>query len=111
MTRPPGVGRTRPSTTPSGYDYTMALNIKDPQTERLAAEVAAMTGESKTGAIRQALRERRDRLLLGQAGDRYQRMVEALERDVWSRLPPGVRGVPISQEEQDEILGYGPDGV
>jgi hypothetical protein len=27
----------------------MALNIKDPETEQLAAEVAALTGESKTG--------------------------------------------------------------
>lgn len=89
----------------------MALNIKDPETERLAAEVAAMTGESKTGAVRQALRERHDRLLLGRSGDRYQRMVDALERDVWSKLPPGVRGSTITREEEDEILGYGPDGV
>jgi hypothetical protein len=30
----------------------MALNIKDPETERLAAEVATLTGESKTAAVR-----------------------------------------------------------
>ena len=35
----------------------MALNIKDPETERLAAEVAALTGQTKTGAIRYALRQ------------------------------------------------------
>ena len=35
----------------------MALNIKDPETERLAAEVAALTGNTKTGAIRYALRQ------------------------------------------------------
>ncbi len=35
----------------------MGLNIKDPETERLAAEIATLTGESKTGAIRTALRE------------------------------------------------------
>lgn len=40
----------------------MALSIKDLETERLALEVAALTGDSKTGAVRQALRERRDRL-------------------------------------------------
>ena len=28
----------------------MPLNIKDAETERLAREVAAMTGDSKTGA-------------------------------------------------------------
>jgi antitoxin VapB len=38
-------------------------------------------------------------------------MMAFLETEVWPKLPPGVRGVPISQEEQDEILGYGPDGV
>jgi antitoxin VapB len=89
----------------------MALNIKDPETERLAAEIAALTGESKTGAIRQALRERHERLRLASKGGRGQRMTEFLERDVWPKLPPGVRGSTISREEEDEILGYGPDGV
>ena len=46
----------------------MALNIKDPETERLATEVAAMAQETKTGAVRQALRERRDRLRLQASG-------------------------------------------
>src|SRR5438034_1295824 len=40
----------------------MALNIKDPETERLAAEVAALAAETKTGAIRVALLERKQRL-------------------------------------------------
>ena len=30
----------------------MAMNIKVPEAERLAAEVAALTGESKTAAVR-----------------------------------------------------------
>ena len=38
---------------------TIALNIKDTETEQLATEVAEMTGTTKTGAVRQALRERR----------------------------------------------------
>ena len=40
----------------------MALNIKDPETEKLAAEVAAITGETKAHAVKVALRERRQRL-------------------------------------------------
>jgi antitoxin VapB len=89
----------------------VALNIKDPETERLAAEVAAMTGESKTGAVRQALRERKERLVLTRGGkSRYQRLVESLEENVWSKLPPDVRGVPVTKEEREEILGYGPEG-
>jgi hypothetical protein len=42
----------------------MALNIKNEETEKLAAEVASLAGETKTGAVKQALRERRDRLQL-----------------------------------------------
>ena len=40
----------------------MALNLKNDEVERLAAEVAGMTGESKTEAIRRALDERKRRL-------------------------------------------------
>jgi antitoxin VapB len=41
----------------------VSLNIKNPEAERLAAEISAFTGESKTAAIIVALRERRERLL------------------------------------------------
>jgi antitoxin VapB len=40
----------------------VALSIKDQETERLAAEVAELTGDSKTGAVRQALRRQRERV-------------------------------------------------
>jgi antitoxin VapB len=90
----------------------MALNIKDAETERLAAEIAALTGESKTGAIRSALRERRERLALeGRIGGRGRALRAFLEEEVWPTLPPGLLGHAPSQAEQDEILGYGPDGV
>ena len=36
----------------------MPLSIKDPEADRLAREVARVTGETLTGAIVQALRER-----------------------------------------------------
>lgn len=90
----------------------MALNIKDPETERLASEVARLTGESKTQAIRQALRERNERLLMARDGSRAgDRMVAVLERTLWPRLRPGIRGSVLTREEEDSILGYGPDGV
>jgi len=90
----------------------MALNIKDPETERLAGEVAALAGESKTGAVREALRERRARLLLAQGGPgRGDRMVALLERRFWPSLPEGVRGSTISKEDEEQILGFGPEGV
>jgi antitoxin VapB len=90
----------------------MALNIKDPETERLAAEVAAITGETKTSAVRTALRERKERLeLAGPSGQRTAALREWLEREVWPNLPPDQRGRAPTKKEREEILGYGPDGV
>jgi antitoxin VapB len=90
----------------------MALNIKDPETEQLAGEVATLAGETKTGAVRQALRERKQRLLLARGGlGRGERIVELLERRFWPRLPVGVRGSTISKEKEEQILGFGPEGV
>jgi antitoxin VapB len=87
----------------------MALNIKDPETERLATEVAAMTGESKTGAVRTALRERRERLALEHSvGDREHALRILLETEIWPSLPDGMHGHGPSEEEQDAILGYEP---
>lgn len=90
----------------------MALNIKNEETEQLAAEVASMTGESKTGAVRQALLERRDRLVL--ASGRRQRSPEGLTRfletEIWPLIPDR-GGPPMTKEEVEDILGYGPEGV
>lgn len=90
----------------------MALNIKDPETERLAAEVASLAGESKTGAIRVALRERKQRLELERPGaDRAAELRRWLEEEVWPTLPRGQGGRAPSQDEQDELLGYGRFGA
>ena len=43
----------------------MALNIKNAEVEALAAEIARITGESKTEAVRRALAERKTRLSNG----------------------------------------------
>ena len=89
----------------------MALNIKDPETVRLAAEVAALTGESKTRAVRTALEERTARLrAIETPEDRKRRLRRFLEEEVWPQIPPDVRGVPISKAEREEILGIGPEG-
>ena len=89
----------------------MPLNIKNPEVERLAAEVARLTGESKTEAIGQALRERRLRLA-GKSMDRRRvRVLRFLEERVWPTLPKRERGRRLTRREEDEILGYGPGGV
>ena len=90
----------------------MALTIKNAQVERLATEVARLTGESKTQAIKVALEERRRRL--NNCIDPEVRQAEAfewLEREVWPHVPPELRGRPHDPHADDEILGYGSDGV
>ncbi len=90
----------------------MALNIKDPEAVRLAEEVAARTGESKTGAIRSALADRKARLdyRLGRR-DRRQELLRILTEEIWPSIPRGVLGKRITKKEKERILGYGPDGV
>jgi antitoxin VapB len=89
----------------------MALNIKDPEAERLAAEVAALTGESKTAAVRAALRERRERLNV-RSGPRQRTLRRFLEDEIWPRVPLAFQdGPPMTKAEREELLGYGPEGV
>jgi antitoxin VapB len=40
----------------------MALNIKNQEVERLTEQLAILTGNTKTGAVGQAVREKLDRL-------------------------------------------------
>jgi antitoxin VapB len=93
-------------------DY-VALNIKNVEVEALAAEVAGLTGETKTEAIRQALLERRRRLNLRQVprGYRRQRLQDFLAREIWTRVPEDQVGKAPDRQERERILGYGEDGV
>jgi antitoxin VapB len=91
----------------------MALNIKDPVAERLAAEVAHLAGETKTGAVRTALAERRERLLAQRSGDdRASRLQRLLRDEIWPLVAPELLDrPPLTKAEREEILGYGPEGV
>jgi antitoxin VapB len=89
----------------------MPLNIKNAEVERLAAEVARLTGESKTEAIRRALDERRRRLRGRSVDQRRARVLRFLEKKVWATLPEGEQGRRLTRSEEDETLGFGADGV
>ncbi len=90
----------------------MSLNIKNPAVERLADEIARLTGESKTEAIRKALEERRARLNFLNAGDnREARLRRFLEHELWPIVPADQLGKKLGREEEEAILGYGPEGV
>lgn len=75
----------------------MSLNIKNPEAERLAAEIGAFTGESKTAAIIVALRERRERLLA-----RRQEAEDATMADdllaIAARISTRLTGTPLSTD-------------
>jgi len=89
----------------------MALNIKNAEVERLAAEVARLTHESKTEAIRVALEERAARVKAYRGKlSREQRIDAALDR-FRELFPKGDFGRRIAKEEEEKILGFGPQGV
>ena len=89
----------------------MALNIKNADVERLADELAKLTGESKTETIRKALVERRRRLRGPSIAERRRRVVHLLETRIWPAIPRKELGRRITRQEKEQILGYGPGGV
>jgi antitoxin VapB len=90
----------------------MALNIKDEEAVRLAGEVARLAGESKTRAVKVALDERRERLILARDHrDRRAELHRFLEQEVWTQVPREALGRTLSRAEREALLGYGPEGV
>jgi len=89
----------------------MALNIKDPETEGLAAEVAVLMGTTKTGAIRFALRQVLRAQSPPSVSQREERLIRFLEEEIWPLVPPDQLGKPTSKAEREEILGFGQDGA
>ena len=82
----------------------MPISIKSIETERLAREVAAKTGESLTGAIQRALEERLARL-------KQQRRSQVL-RNHLDEILQRVDQLPVlDSRSPDEILGYDEHGL
>jgi antitoxin VapB len=82
----------------------MALSIKSIETEHLAREIAAKTGESLTGAIQKALEERLERL----NNSRRSQALAAQIDDILQR----VDAMPdLDARTPDEIIGYDEDGL
>ncbi len=83
----------------------MALSIKNPETERLARELARVTGESLTEAVTEALRAR----LVRETG-RNEDMDRFLERI--REIQDEVRRLPVLEAGTDEeLLGYDEYGL
>ncbi|MGC0143976.1 MULTISPECIES: type II toxin-antitoxin system VapB family antitoxin [unclassified Pseudactinotalea] len=79
----------------------MALNIKDPETDRLARELSAATGESITVATRQALQERLERV----------RRQPSKGHDLSEIINRGRARRNMDDRTEDEILGYDAAGL
>jgi antitoxin VapB len=77
----------------------MALNIKNPETGRLAQEIAKLTGESLTDVVTGALRERLTIV-------RRQKDPSALMSDI-RQIQAFVASLPdLDHRSPEEIIGY-----
>jgi len=81
----------------------MALNIRNPETERLATELARLTGKTKTQAVTEALSERLKRLRRRRAG--------YCLADELDEIAQHCAGLPVWDDRSpEEILGYDEHG-
>lgn len=82
----------------------MALNIRNAEAERLAEELARLTGETKTAAVTRALRDRLERVRRERSGRALADELDAIARHCAS--------LPVRDgRSADEILGYDERGV
>jgi antitoxin VapB len=82
----------------------MPVSIKDPETERLARRLSAVTGETITAAVRQALRERLQRVEGRSTSPRLTDELRAI-RERCAALPV------LDPRGADEIVAYDEFGV
>lgn len=76
----------------------MALNIRNAETERLVAELATLTGESKSEAVRRAVEDRLRRVRDVQAGRPLAQVLD--------EIALRCAGLPVLDDrEPEEILG------
>ena len=82
----------------------MALNIGDPETEALARELAARTGETIAAATKRALQERLGRIDSDAAKAALREDLAACRRR-WAAMPL------LDKRSDEEILGYDENGL
>jgi antitoxin VapB len=83
----------------------MAISLKDPETDRLARAIAALTGETLTTAVRKSLAERpeRERRRRGEPADLAARLLE---------IGAHCSSLPVFDDRTpDEIIGYDENGM
>ncbi|MBI3072223.1 MAG: type II toxin-antitoxin system VapB family antitoxin [Deltaproteobacteria bacterium] len=90
----------------------MPLNIKNAVVEQLAAEIARLTGETKTESIRRALEDRRKTIgSLSAVTNPRARIVRFLESEAWPSIPRREIGRRWTRSKLDALLGFGKLGL
>jgi antitoxin VapB len=79
----------------------MTMNIKNKDTYRLTKQLARLTGESLTGAVTAAVRERLDRVRREHGGDLADRLL-AIGRDCAAHLEEPTRSIDHADMLYDE---------
>ncbi len=82
----------------------MALNIRNPDTERLASELARLTGETKTEAVTRAVRDRLERVKRLRRKRSLAEELQAIGKQC-AALPV------LDARSPDELLGYDEHGL
>lgn len=82
----------------------MALNIRNRDTEKLATELARLTGETKTEAVTKAVRDRLERVKRSRRKRSLADELDAIGRHC-AALPV------VDPRPPDEILGYDEHGL
>lgn len=82
----------------------MALNIKDRETDSLVRELAALTGEPITDAVKVAVRERLER-------ERRVRPRKASVEEIMKLVEEFAAKPVVDPRTPDEIIGYDEHGL
>jgi antitoxin VapB len=86
----------------------MALHLTDPETDRLARELARETGESLTEAVNRAVKERLDRVSASQQ-KKEKKLLAEFEK-ILSRVSPELRAEKKTGREMIDEM-YDEDGL
>lgn len=90
----------------------MALNIKDPETEKAVRTLAKRRGLTLTQAVRHAVRSELDKDEISEA-EKERRIAEGRTRlkefyEKWD-IKPAERS--MTKEEMDDVIGYDENGM
>jgi antitoxin VapB len=82
----------------------MVLSIKDPEADRLARQLARMTGKSITEAVKAALRNRLEH--------ERRRRGKHIDRARIAKIVADIGALPVVDERSpDELIGYDDAGL